>query len=49
MQLQWEKTLISAMGVAVREVQNQEQTLEVRLAEDMPDIGHIICGWGQPL
>ena len=32
MQLQWEKTLISAMGVAVREVQNQEQTLEVRLA-----------------
>ena len=49
MQLQWEKTLIPAMGLVVREIQNQEQTLEVRLAEDMPDIGHIICGWGQPL
>jgi len=49
MQLQWERMQIPAMGVAVREVQNQEQTLEVRLGEDMPDIGHIICGWGQPL
>lgn len=49
MQLQWEKIPIPAMGIAVQEVQNQEQTLEVRLGEDMPDIGHIICGWGQPL
>ena len=32
MQLQWEKTLIPAMGLVVREIQNQEQTLEVRLA-----------------
>lgn len=49
MQLQWERMQIPAMGVAVREAQNQEQTLEVRLGEDMPDIGHIICGWGQPI
>lgn len=49
MQLQWERMQIPSMGVAVREAQNQEQTLEVRLGEDMPDIGHIICGWGQPL
>ena len=49
MQLQWERTHLPAMGAAVREAQNQEQTLEVRLGEDMPDIGHIICGWGQPL
>ena len=49
MQLQWERTQIPVMGTAVQGVQNQEQTLEVRLGEDMPDIGHIICGWGQPL
>ena len=49
MQLQWERTQLPAMGLAVREAQNQEQTLEVRLGEDMPDIGRIICGWGQPL
>ena len=45
MQLQWERSQIPAMGVAVREAQNQEQTLEIRLGEDMPDIGRIICGW----
>lgn len=49
MQLQWERAQIPAMWVAVREAQNQEQTLEIRLGEDMPDIGRIICGWGQPL
>lgn len=47
MQLQWDKTQIPLLRRKVWEVQNQEQTLEVRLAEDMPDIGHIICGWGQ--
>ena len=49
MQLQWERKQIPALDVKVWEAQNQEQTLEVRLGEDMPDIGHIICGWGQPL
>ena len=49
MQLQWDRTQIPAMGTLVQGVQNQEQTLEVRLGEDMPDIGYIICGWGQPL
>lgn len=47
MQLQWDKTQIPVLRRKVWEVQNQEQTLEVRLPEDMPDIGHIICGWGQ--
>lgn len=47
MQLQWDKTQIPVLRRKVWEVQNQEQTLEVRLGEDMPDIGHIICGWGQ--
>lgn len=47
MQLQWEKCQIPVLRTKVWEVQNQEQTLELRLGEDMPDIGHVICGWGQ--
>lgn len=32
-----------------RETANQEQTLEVRLPESMPDIGRVLGAWGQPL
>lgn len=33
----------------VRQVLNQEQTLEVRLTDGMPDIGRVLCAWGQPM
>lgn len=33
----------------VRQVLNQEQTLEVRLTDGMPDIGRVLCAWGQPV
>lgn len=32
-----------------RETASQEETLEVRLPESMPDIGRVLCAWGQPL
>ncbi len=32
-----------------REVQNQEQTQEIRLGDDMPDIGRVLGTWGQVL
>lgn len=32
-----------------REIQNQEQTLELRLNDEMPDIGRVLCAWGQVL
>ena len=47
MELQWERKQIPCMRALVREVQNQEQTQEVHLGDDLPDIGRIICGWGQ--
>ncbi len=34
---------------AVSQVQNQEQTQEVRLPEAMPDIGNVLSAWGQVL
>ena len=33
----------------VRQVLNQEQTLEVRLTDGMPDVGRVLCAWGQPV
>lgn len=49
MQLQWEKTQLPILRAKLREVLNQEQTQEVCPSEAMPDIGSILCGWGQPL
>lgn len=48
MELQWKSTPCTYLRSSVRQVQNQEQTLELRLTEGMPDIGRILCVWGQP-
>lgn len=47
MELQWGSTPCSYLRCNVRQVQNQEQTLELRLTEGMPDIGSVLCAWGQ--
>lgn len=49
MELQFNKTVIPCLRTVAREVQNQEQTQEVRLSEGMPDIGRILASWGQVL
>ncbi len=48
MEMQWKAAPCQYLGCAVRQVQNQEQTLELRLTEGMPDIGRVISAWGQP-
>ncbi len=48
MEMQWKAAPCSYLRCAVRQVQNQEQTLELRLTEGMPDIGRVLCAWGQP-
>lgn len=47
MELQWRSDRCSYLRCSVREVQNQEQTLELRITDGMPDIGRVLCGWGQ--
>lgn len=47
MELQFKKTLCKCLAAAVREVQNQELTQEVRLTDGMPDIGRVLASWGQ--
>ncbi len=47
MELQFEKIPCPCLYAAVREVQNQESTQEIKLSDAMPDIGRIIGCWGQ--
>lgn len=47
--MQWSKKPCSYLKTLIRQVQTGEQTQEVRLSEDMPDIGHVISTWGQPV
>ena len=49
MQLQWSKKPCQFLQTHLRQVQPLEQTMEVRLGEELPDIGRILCAWGQPV
>lgn len=49
MELQWNRSICPYLRRQVWEVQNQEETQEVRLSDGMPDIGQILCAWGQPI
>ncbi len=49
MELQWNKKENPYLKTQLRQVQAQEQTQEVRLPEEMPDIGRVLCAWGQPI
>lgn len=47
MELQWNQSVCRYMHRQVWDTQNLEQTQELRLHDGMPDIGRIICAWGQ--
>ena len=49
MELNFGKNIVSCLDTAVREIQNSEQTQEIKLPDGMPDIGRILSAWGQPI
>ena len=49
MELEWMQRDCEYLRSNVRQVQNLEQTQEVRLSEGMPDIGRVLCVWGHTL
>lgn len=49
MELQFEKTAWPCLMTAAAQAKNEEQTQEVRLGENMPDIGRVLASWGQVL
>lgn len=40
---------LECLSAALRQVQNSEQTLEIKLPEGMPDVGQVLTAWGQPV
>ena len=48
MEVKFPKTMMKCLKPALREVQNQEQTQEIRLSDEMPDIGRGVGAWAQP-
>ena len=47
MELQWNKTPCPYLQIQTHQTQTQEETLELRLPEELPDIGRVLCSWGQ--
>ena len=47
MELEFEKRGIPYLNTLLQEVQNQEQTQELRLGDGMPDLGRVLGTWGQ--
>lgn len=43
----FQKTEVRSLFCSLREVQNAEQTQELRLPDGMPEIGRVLCAWGQ--
>ena len=49
MELQFDQRIVEYLRCNVRQVQNLEQTQELRLPDGMPDIGRVLCAWGQAM
>lgn len=49
MEIQFKNTTCGCLDSCLREVQNSEGTLEIRVPDGMPDIGRILASWGQPI
>lgn len=49
MELEFSRSTVSCLDTVLREVQNTEQTLEMKLSDTMPDVGHVIGAWAQTI
>ena len=49
MEYRFQKTPCPCLEMILRQNQDAEQTLELRLNDGMPDIGRVISAWGQPV
>jgi len=47
MELQFQTNKIPCLRQIKEESQTQEQTQELRLPDGMPDVGRVLCAWGQ--
>lgn len=49
MELMFQKTTFDCLRQVVWQTRNEEQTQELKLPDAMPDIGRVLCTWGQPI
>ena len=49
MEVNFERKTISCFHTALQQVQNSEQTMEIKLPEGLPDVGQVLTAWGQPI
>lgn len=49
MELQFRETALRCLRQSAADTKSAEQTLELRLPENMPPIGRVLGAWGQPL
>lgn len=49
MEIGFQKMEFPCFTAAVNEIQNAEQTQELRLPDGMPDVGRVLCAWGQTI
>ena len=47
MELQFKQYRKTCLETAVQDIRNMELTQEIRIPDGMPDIGQILCAWGQ--
>lgn len=47
MEFQWKKQPCLYLQTLLRQVQPLEQTLEIRLTDDLPDVSRVVSAWGQ--
>lgn len=47
MELQFKKSALRCLTRVARDISTQEVTQELRLTDGMPDIGRVLCCWGQ--
>lgn len=49
MELEFDKTKIQCLRQILSQIKDQELTQEVKLSEEMPDVGNVLGAWGQVL
>ena len=49
MEFQFQNKPLRSMRQVAWETKNEEQTLEIRITEDMPPVDKILAAWGQPV
>lgn len=49
MELKFTNTSCNCLEPVLREVQNLEQTQQIRIPDGLPDIGRVVGAWGQPV